>query len=160
MKSYWHLALEDFLERYESFGACQTESLNLVLEYVQKVVIVVRYDFYKNVVLTGGEVALHHFGDFLQLLNYMIELRGVAQEETNVCTGIVSYSGRVNKALRSFDYTIGNQALYPLVYCGTGYSAFTGDFKVGLTGVLRQVGKNPKVEFVKIVAAHINILNN
>ena len=97
-----------------------------------------RYDFYKNVVLTGGEVALHHFGDFLQLLNYVIELRGVAQEETNVCTGIVSYSGRVNKALRSFDDTIGNQALYPLVYCGTGYSAFTGDFKVGLTGVLRQ----------------------
>ncbi len=66
----------------------------------------------------------------------------------------------VNKALRSFDDTIGNQALYPLVYCGTGYSAFTGDFKVGLTGVLRQSDRIRRSSSSKLWAAHINILNN
>ena len=113
---YRHLAFEYFLEGYESFGTGQTQSLNLVLEYVQKVVVVVGHDFYKDVVLAGGKVALNDFGYVLQLFDDMVELSGITQEETYVGAGVVTDCRRIDKTLRAFDDTVCNQALYTLVY--------------------------------------------
>ena len=51
-----HLALENLLKGDESFRTGQTESLDLVLEQVEQVVVVSGVELDENVVLAGSEM--------------------------------------------------------------------------------------------------------
>ena len=46
-----YLVFEDFLERYKSLGACEAKGLNLILQYVQQVVVVAGIEFDKDIIL-------------------------------------------------------------------------------------------------------------
>ena len=73
------------------------------MDDVQQVMIVACIDFDEHVEASCGIVALHDFGNLLELFEYFIEFLGVLEVEADVGAGLVAYLLGVDDELRTLD---------------------------------------------------------
>ena len=60
------------------------------MDQVEKVLVVVGIHFDEHVVLTGGEVAFHHFGNQFQLACRLAVERALLQPDADIGAGVVT----------------------------------------------------------------------
>ena len=105
-------------------------------------VVIVGVELDEEVVAAGGEVALYDFGDLLEAVDYLIELGGVLEEESDIGAGVKSDRGGIDVELRALDDAYRLESGDALMDSGAGYFAFTCYLQEGSSGVVEQEVKD------------------
>ena len=96
-------AAEDFAEGDEGLGAEESQGLQALVDEVEEMLVVAGIHLDEHVVLTGGEVALHHFGYFFEFLYYFVEFVRLFEEDAYESAGVISECSGFDECARSFE---------------------------------------------------------
>ena len=117
------LAVDGHIERDDGLCALKSERLQLVVDNVEQVVIVEGIDFDEHIESARGVMTFHHLRDFLESLNHFVEVTGIFQVKTNVCTRLIADFLRIDNELRAFDDSEMGEFLNALMNGGSAAKA-------------------------------------
>ncbi len=116
--------------------------------------VVLRVDFDKKIILTGRIMTLHNLRNLLQSLRYDRKLPRRLQEQTHISASLISDLRIVYNKLRAFNNTEIRQLLYPLMNRRARDITLSSDLQEGHTCVPDNQFKDFLIQFIQLVMSH------